>query len=130
MELRQKAQIISNKLEQFLGVPKWDGTEDVLECLILTILSQNTTDVSRDKGYAQLRKKYPTWEQVLRARNKSIEDQIRIVGLGKQKADTIKNFLTWLNKEYCFHNSDPCSLSIKWILKKPWNYFVNIKVLG
>lgn len=100
MELRQKAQIISNKLEQFLGVPKWDGTEDVLECLILTILSQNTTDVSRDKGYAQLRKKYPTWEQVLRARNKSIEEQIRIVGLGKQKADTIKNFLTWLNKEY------------------------------
>lgn len=83
-----------------MGVPKWDGTEDVLECLILTILSQNTTDVSRDKGYAQLRKKYPTWEQVLRARVKSIEEQIRIVGLGKQKANTIKNFLTWLNKEY------------------------------
>lgn len=83
-----------------MGVPKWDGTENVLECLILTILSQNTTDVSRDKGYAQLRKKYPTWEQVLRARVKSIEEQIRIVGLGKQKANTIKNFLTWLNKEY------------------------------
>ena len=83
-----------------MGVPKWDGTEDVLECLILTILSQNTTDVSRDKGYAKLRKKYPTWEQVLRARVKSIEEQIRIVGLGKQKADTIKNFLKWLNNEY------------------------------
>ncbi len=100
MELSQKAHIISNTLEQFMGVPKWDGTEDVLECLILTILSQNTTDVSRDKGYAKLRKKYPTWEQVLRARVKSIEEQIRIVGLGNQKANTIKNFLTWLNKEY------------------------------
>ena len=83
-----------------MGVPKWDGTEDVLECLILTILSQNTTDVSRDKGYAKLRKKYPTWEQVLRARVGSIEEQIRIVGLGKQKANTIKNFLKWLNNEY------------------------------
>lgn len=83
-----------------MGVPKWDGTEDVLECLIKTILSQNTTDISRDKGYTQLRKKYPTWEQVLRARVKSIEEQIRIVGLGKQKAETIKSFLTWLYKEY------------------------------
>ena len=100
MDLLQKAHIISNTLEQFIGVPEWDGPEDVLECLILTILSQNTTDVSRDKGYAQLRKKYPSWEQVLRARNKSIEEQIRIVGLGKQKAETIKNFLKWLNNEY------------------------------
>lgn len=100
MELSEKTKIISKTLEQFMGVPKWDGTEDVLECLILTILSQNTTDVSRDKGYAKLRKKYPTWEQVLRARVKSIEEQIRIVGLGKQKADTIKNFLKWLNNEY------------------------------
>lgn len=100
MELRHKAEFISDTLENLLGVPIWDGTEDVLECLILTILSQNTTDVSRDKGYAQLRKKYPTWEGVLRATTKSVEQQIKIVGLGKQKAETIKNFLTWLHKEY------------------------------
>ncbi|RKU31371.1 hypothetical protein C6497_02435 [Candidatus Poribacteria bacterium] len=100
MDLSHKANIISNTLEQFMGIPKRGGTKDVLECLISTILSQNTTDVNRDKGYIQLRKKYPTWEQVLKASVKSIEEQIRIVGLGKQKAETIKNFLTWLNQEY------------------------------
>ncbi|MYF99464.1 endonuclease III, partial [Candidatus Poribacteria bacterium] len=75
-------------------------TEDVLECLILTILSQNTTDVSRDKGYAQLRSKFPTWEDVLNADADAVEETIKIVGLGNQKTETIKNFLSWLNAEY------------------------------
>ena len=100
MKLHQKAKFISDTLEELLGVPTWDGTEDVLECLILTILSQNTTDVSRDKGYAKLREKYPTWDDVLKADAKDVEESIKIVGLGKQKTETIKNFLTWLKSEY------------------------------
>ncbi len=100
MELQQKAQFISDTLEDLMGIPQWDGTEDVLECLILTILSQNTTDVSRDKGYAKLREIFPTWEDVLQADVDAVEATIRIVGLGKQKTETIKNFLSWLKSEY------------------------------
>ena len=100
VELHQKAKIISDTLENLFGIPTWDGTEDVLECLILTILSQNTTDVSRDKGYVQLREKCPTWEDVLQADADAVEATIKIVGLGKQKTETIKNFLAWLKKEY------------------------------
>ena len=100
MDLHQKAQIISDALEELLGIPTWDGTEDVLECLILTILSQNTTDVSRDKGYAKLREKFPTWEDVLQADADAVEATIRIVGLGKQKTETLKNFLSWLKMEH------------------------------
>ena len=100
MDLHQKAQIISDTLEDLQGIPEWDGTEDVLECLILTILSQNTTDVSRDKGYVKLREKFPTWEDVLQADADAVEATIRIVGLGKQKTETIKNFLSWLKTEH------------------------------
>ncbi|MDE0084338.1 MAG: endonuclease III [Candidatus Poribacteria bacterium] len=100
MKLQQKAKIISETLENLFGVPNWDGTEDVLECLILTVLSQNTTDVSRDKGYAQLREQFPTWEDVLQADADAVEAAIKIVGLGKQKTETIKNFLAWLKREY------------------------------
>ena len=100
MNLKQKANFISDTLEDMFGTPKWDGAEDVLECLILTILSQNTTDVSRDKGYIQLKEKFPTWEEVLEADVKDVESSIKIVGLGNQKATTIKNFLTWLKAEY------------------------------
>ncbi len=100
MKLQEKAKFISDTLEELFGIPSWDGTEDVLECLILTILSQNTTDVSRDKGYVKLREKYPTWEDVLDAEVNAIEESIKIVGLGNQKSVTIKNFLSWLKAEY------------------------------
>lgn len=100
MKLKQKAKLISDTLENFFGVPTWDGAEDVLECLILTILSQNTTDVSRDKGFAKLKEGFPTWEDVLQADVRAVEESIRIVGLGNQKAETIKNFLSWLKTEY------------------------------
>ena len=100
MELKEKAALISETLEDLLGVPTRDGAGDVLECLILTILSQNTTDVNRDKGYAKLKERFPTWEDVLQADVKAIEAAIKIAGLGNQKSHTIKNFLTWLKAEH------------------------------
>lgn len=100
MELQQKAEVISDTLEGLLGIPNRDGGGDVLECLILTILSQNTTDVNRDKGYAELKDRFPTWEDVLAADVKTIEAAIRLAGLGKQKSQTIKSFLIWLKAEY------------------------------
>ena len=100
MELKEKAELISDTLEGLLGVPTREGAGDVLECLILTILSQNTTDVNRDKGYAELKERYPTWEEVLHADVKAIAAAIRLAGLGNQKSQTIKNFLAWLKTEH------------------------------
>ena len=100
MERKEKAALISDTLENLLGVPTRDGAGDVLECLILTILSQNTTDVNRDKGYAELKARFPTWEDVLRADVKAIAAAIRLAGLGNQKSQTIKNFLAWLKTEH------------------------------
>ncbi len=99
MELKEKAEFISDTLEGLLGVPTRDGAGDVLECLILTILSQNTTDVNRDRGYAELKDRFPTWEAVLQADVKAIAVAIRLAGLGNQKSRTIKNFLSWLKTE-------------------------------
>ncbi len=99
MELKEKAEFISDTLEGLLGVPTRDGAGDVLECLILTILSQNTTDVNRDRGYAELKDRFPTWEAVLQADVKAIAVAIRLAGLGNQKSRTIKDFLSWLKTE-------------------------------
>ena len=100
MELKQKAALISETLEGLLGVPTRDGAGNVLDCLLLTVLSQNTTDINRDKGFVQLRARFPTWEDVLEADTEAVEDAIKIAGLGKQKSRTIKNFLAWLKAEY------------------------------
>ena len=100
LKLKQKAEFISDTLERLLGVPTRDGAGDVLACLILTILSQNTTDVNRDKGYAELKARFPTWEDVLHADVTAIATAIRLAGLGNQKSRTIKNFLSWLKTEH------------------------------
>ena len=100
MELKEKAEFISDTLEGLLGVPSRGGGGDVLECLILTILSQNTTDVNRDKGYAELKERFPTWKDVWSADVKEIASAIRLAGLGNQKSQTIKNFLSWLKAEH------------------------------
>lgn len=100
MDLEQKTELISNALEKLYGVPEPDTEENVLDCLILTILSQNTNDVNRDRGFAVLKERLPTWADVLGADVEEIGDAIKIAGLSGQKSQTIKNFLTWLKAEY------------------------------
>jgi endonuclease-3 len=87
-------------LEELYGVPEPDLERNVLECLIRTILSQNTNDVNRDKGFATLKECFPTWEEVLEADVEEIGEAIKIAGLHAQKSRTIKNFLTWLKAEH------------------------------
>ncbi|MDA0745161.1 MAG: endonuclease III [bacterium] len=80
----------------------WDQDRvrpDPLDALMRTILSQNTTDENRDRGYDTLRERFPTWEQVLGADLQEIKDAIRIAGLANQKGPTMQNFLRWLLAE-------------------------------
>ncbi|MBX3475362.1 MAG: hypothetical protein KF754_13360 [Planctomycetes bacterium] len=46
-------------LEANLGTPVWDGPKDALEVLVLTILSQNTTDPNALRAYQNLAAKLP-----------------------------------------------------------------------
>lgn len=46
-------------LEANLGQEKWDGPRDALQVLVLTILSQNTTDPSALKAYIKLCETFP-----------------------------------------------------------------------
>jgi endonuclease III len=62
---------------------------DPLEELILTILSQNTSDVNRDRAWAALRTRYPTWEAMARARPRQVAAAIRPGGLANVKAPRI-----------------------------------------
>lgn len=68
-------------------------SEEPLDGLILTILSQNTNDINRDRAYRGLRQRLPTWGQVALAEEQEIEDAIRVAGLGKHKAGRIKEVL-------------------------------------
>jgi len=68
-------------------------SDDPLEELIVTVLSQNTSDVNRDRAYAALRARFPTWEDVLAAPLPALVEAIRPGGLAPTKAPRIKAIL-------------------------------------
>ncbi|KAK3406723.1 putative DNA glycosylase At3g47830 [Eucalyptus grandis] len=70
--------------------------ESVLDGLVKTVLSQNTTDVNSQRAFASLKSAFPSWEDVLAAESTCIEDAIRCGGLAPTKAACIKNILTCL----------------------------------
>jgi endonuclease-3 len=64
-----------------------------LEELVLTVLSQNTSDVNRDRAYASLTERFPTWADVLHADTLDVADAIRPGGLANTKAPRIQAIL-------------------------------------
>jgi len=66
---------------------------DPLEELVLTVLSQHTSDANAERAFEALRTRYPTWEAVVRARSTAIADAIRSGGLANTKAPRIQGIL-------------------------------------
>jgi endonuclease-3 len=62
---------------------------DPLEELILTVLSQNTSDLNRDRAYRALRRRFRTWEALSRASREDVAAAIRPGGLANIKAPRI-----------------------------------------
>jgi endonuclease III len=62
---------------------------DPLEELVLTVLSQNTSDLNRDRAYSAMRARYPTWERLAEARERDLAAAIRSGGLANTKAPRI-----------------------------------------
>lgn len=66
---------------------------DPLGELVFTVLSQNTSDVNRDRAWASLRRAYPSWKQALAAPTASLARAIAVGGLSNVKAPRIQAIL-------------------------------------
>jgi endonuclease III len=71
----------------------------VLDELVATILSQNTSDKNSDAAFTQLRRRFPDWDAVRRAPAARIATAIRHAGLAQQKAPRIKAILEQIHAE-------------------------------
>jgi endonuclease III len=60
-----------------------------MEELILTILSQNTSDVNSGRAFAALRARYPTWSELAATRERDLAEAIKPGGLANVKAPRI-----------------------------------------
>lgn len=98
-EAREKALRVHRRLLAEYGEPVWQPHHEPLDELVLTILSQNTSDVNSGRAYTQLRAHYPTWREVLDADTTALAEVIRPGGLGQMKAPRIQNALRRIQEE-------------------------------
>ena len=84
---------IARRLARAYGTAPEPRRLPPLDELVLTILSQNTNDTNRDRAYADLRKRFPTWEDVADAPVGAIAHAIKRGGLAPTKAPRIKKVL-------------------------------------
>jgi endonuclease-3 len=75
---------------------RWDNP---LDSLIHTVLSQNTTSANCDRAYANLRRRFRTWEAVWDAPLRDVSGAIRPGGLANIKAVRIKALLEEIWKQ-------------------------------
>ncbi|HUT04864.1 MAG TPA: endonuclease III [bacterium] len=98
-----------------------------LDELILTILSQNTTDVNSLAAFRRLKNRFPQWHMLLSATYSEVLDTIKTAGLGPTKTRRILDLLPQVRQ------NDPdltmdfvCSMS----LEKGYEFLTGFKGVG
>ncbi len=88
--LPARAGEVLHRLEQDYGRPTWKVSRPPLDELVMTILSQHTSDVNCERAFNSLKQAFPTWNVVAEAEEREIERAIRPGGLAATKAPRIK----------------------------------------
>ncbi len=89
---KEKTILCIRILEELYGVPKVEPIDPV-DLLVMTILSQNTSDTNSLRAFGQLKSAYDDYEEILSATEEDIAEEIRAGGLAKIKAKRIKETL-------------------------------------
>ncbi|MGB9713654.1 MAG: endonuclease III domain-containing protein [Candidatus Bathyarchaeales archaeon] len=90
--VENRAEKILEILRRTFTMPKWmASTRDVFETLIVTVISQNTNDRNTARAFEKLSKQFKiTPEALANAETSQIEECLKVAGLYRNKAKTIK----------------------------------------
>jgi len=115
---------VAEQLLGRFGVSVLAFDDPPLETLILTILSQNTNDVNRDRAYASLLATFKDFEHLRTAPLDSVAASIRVGGLNQQKARSIQTALRRIHEErgaltLAFLRDLPRDDALRWLLDLP-----------
>lgn len=80
-------------LRQEYGEMPWRPHGDPMTELVLTVLSQNTSDVNSGRAFARLMARIPTWEALMAAPAAAIAEAVQVGGLAQVKAPRLKALL-------------------------------------
>jgi endonuclease III len=98
--MKPQIRLINKLLVKKYGIPaRSKNPPNPVDLLIATILSQNTNDRNSYKAFNNLKNNFKNWEDIAKLPRVTIEKYIKVAGLGKQKSNAIKNFLTSIVKK-------------------------------
>lgn len=95
----KKARRVADLLEQEYGRPAPRRRLKPLDELVLTILSQHTSDANSNRAFESLKERFPSWDLVRDASVEELAEAIRPGGLAVMKAPRIKDLLLRLSVE-------------------------------
>jgi endonuclease-3 len=88
---------IRDRLREVYGIPAAPPHGQGLDELILTVLSQSTSDRNRDVAFLRLRRRFGSWAAVRDAPLEEVEEAIRPGGISKVKSQRIQAILCALS---------------------------------
>jgi endonuclease III len=97
-KLAARARAVDKILASTYGEKKQTRKTNPTSELILTILSQNTNDINRDRAFRSLKERYPTWADIASAKTANIAKAIRVGGLSSIKSKRIKKILSQISE--------------------------------
>lgn len=89
----------ADRLRRAYGRPRPRRGLPPIDELILTILSQNTSDTNSERAFDSLKRRFPRWAGAARAPRAAIEAAIRHGGLSRVKSRTISAVLRAVEAE-------------------------------
>ncbi len=96
---RRRVRAIRDRLRKLYGRPVNRPHGHPIAELVRTILSQNTSDLNRDRAYDRLRERFPTWVDVRDAPTEEVIEAIRPGGLSNIKGPRIQEALRELPED-------------------------------
>ena len=107
-----KISLIRELLDAHYGKNEWAERLPVLDELVLTILSQNTTAKNCSEAFEHLRARLGAWDNIMRADWREIAEAIKVGGLANRKAPRIKRILEEIHERQG-------NLDLEWIAGVP-----------
>jgi endonuclease-3 len=108
----KRAEKILQTIRTAFTMPKWiTSNQDPFKTLIVTVISQNTADRNTAKAFENLSKRFEiTPEALANAKKSQIEECLKVAGLYRNKARTIKQLSKIIHEK--FHDNLRLILSL------------------
>ncbi len=91
---------LHERLVEVYGTPRPQRQLDPVDELVLTILSQNTSDTNRNRAWERLKSRFPDWADVEAAPLGDVEEALRPGGLHRVKAKRIRATLARVREQH------------------------------